>query len=108
MWLAASDTLIRHLKTPLVVVMGHEGCGAVTAALEAMDGKGNEPKFIANLLKHIIPGLKNLDPKLSGDDRVNAGVETNVRSTIEHLIQIPGGQELLEIPKSGDAECGVG
>jgi carbonic anhydrase len=56
---------LRHLKTLLVLEMGHERCGAVTAALEAMDGKGAEPRFVANLLKHITPGLKDLDPKLS-------------------------------------------
>ena len=86
---------LRHLKTPLVVVMGHEGCGAVTAALEAIDGKGAEPKFIAELLGHVIPGLKQLDPALTGDNRVNAGVEVNVRASIERLRKIPEGREIL-------------
>jgi carbonic anhydrase len=87
---------LMHLKTSLVLVMGHEGCGAVTAALEAMDGKGAEPRFIANLLKHITPGLKNLDPKLSGDSRVNAAVESNVRASIKLLSAIPEGRAFLE------------
>jgi carbonic anhydrase len=80
---------LRHLKTPLVVVMGHQGCGAVTAALEALDGKGHEPKSIADLLKHITPGIKDLDPKLSGAARVDAGVEANVRASIDLLTKIP-------------------
>ena len=33
--------LLNHLKTHLVVVIRHQGCGAVTAALEAIDGKGS-------------------------------------------------------------------
>jgi hypothetical protein len=41
--------------------MGHHGCGA-------------EPKYIARLLKQIIPGIQNLDPRLSGDARINSGV----------------------------------
>ena len=31
----------RHLHTPLIVVMGHESCGAVTAAVDALAGRGN-------------------------------------------------------------------
>jgi carbonic anhydrase len=87
---------IRHLRTPLVVVMGHHGCGAVTAALDAIDGKGAEPKYIARLLKHIIPGIKALDPKLPGDARVNAGVEANVRASMGLLAAIPEARPVLE------------
>ncbi len=90
---------LRHLKTRLVVVMGHEGCGAVTAALEAIDGKGNEPRFIANLLRLITPGLKALDPKLKGASRVNAGVEANVRSSMERLSTLPEARHFLDDPK---------
>ena len=31
----------RHLHTPLVVVMGHESCGAVTAAVDALEGRAH-------------------------------------------------------------------
>ncbi len=87
---------LRHLKTRLVVVMGHEGCGAVTAAIDSIDGKGAEPKFIAELLAHITPGLHDLDPKLEGDIRVNAGVEANVRASMRRLAAIPEGRKFLE------------
>ena len=50
----------RHLHTPLVVVMGHESCGAVTAAVDALEGRGKEPRFIAALVAAIEPGLKGL------------------------------------------------
>src|SRR5215203_2140192 len=36
-----------HLRTPLFVVLGHEGCGAVGAALATMDGAPEEPERIA-------------------------------------------------------------
>ncbi len=32
-----------HLHTKLVVVMGHEGCGAVTAALKSREERAKEP-----------------------------------------------------------------
>jgi len=84
---------LHHLKTPLFVVMGHEGCGAVTAALEAIDGKGEEPKYIAQILQHMIPGLKDLDRGLQGDRRVNAGVEANVRWSAKIINGMPQAKE---------------
>src|SRR5512134_4123305 len=35
-----------HLKTPLFVVLGHEGCGAVQAALQARAGGVGQPSRI--------------------------------------------------------------
>ena len=48
-----------HLRTPLFVVLGHEGCGAVKAALAARHG-AQEPARIALLLENILPGLRDL------------------------------------------------
>ena len=55
---------IAHLHTPLMVVMGHEGCGAVTAAVESLAGRGTEPKYIGALIARIEPGLANLPSTL--------------------------------------------
>lgn len=87
---------IRHLGTRLVVVMGHEGCGAVTAALEAIDGRSNEQKYIAQLLRHIVPGLNDLSPNLNGPQRISAAVEANVRRSVALLKQIPEALAALE------------
>jgi len=35
--LGSIEYAIEHLKTPLLLIMGHQGCGAVTAALGATD-----------------------------------------------------------------------
>ena len=87
---------VRHLKTPLVVVMGHEGCGAVTAALQAVDGCGDEGRYIAGLLQHIVPAVKSLDPNLTGDHRVSAAVEANVHHSVELLSQIPEARDAIQ------------
>src|SRR5437762_13276363 len=50
-----------HLRTPLFVVLGHAGCGAVTAAVDARLKKVKEPERIEALLRLIDPGLKDLD-----------------------------------------------
>ena len=49
-----------HLRTPLFVVLGHEGCGAVEAALAATQHNVDHPERIALLLQNIEPGLRNL------------------------------------------------
>lgn len=87
---------LRHLKVRLVVVMGHEGCGAVTAALQVVDGQGEDGKYIAALVRHITPALNELAPGLKGEQRLNAAVEANVRRSVELLAQIPESRQALE------------
>src|SRR5271165_3839166 len=90
----------RHLHTPLVVVMGHESCGAVTAAVDALEGRGDEPRFIAALVAAIKPGLKDLPAQLTGADRVHAAVEANVRWSMRQLASLPEGQLVMKKKKA--------
>jgi carbonic anhydrase len=86
----------RHLHTPLVVVMGHESCGAVTAAVDALAGRAKEPRYIAALVAAIEPGLKGLPAELEGADRVHAAVEANVRWSMGQLAALPESQLALK------------
>ncbi len=88
---------MQHLHTPLIVVMGHESCGAVTAAVDALEGRGTEPRFIAALVAAIEPGLTDLPAKLTGAKRVHRAVEANVRWSMRQLAalserKLPDGQ----------------
>ena len=56
-----------HLHTPLFVVLGHEGCGAVQAAVATKWHGARERDRIARLLDSILPGLPEQDPALSPD-----------------------------------------
>jgi carbonic anhydrase len=86
---------IAHLHTHLLVVMGHEGCGAVTAALQTRDVE-NEPPNVAAVLRMIARGLRGLDANLAGAARLSAAVEANVRWSLGQLSATPAGQRLLE------------
>lgn len=86
----------RHLGTALVVVMGHEGCGAVTAAVEALDGKGSEPKYIEALVKLIEPGVADVPRNLNKAARISAAVEANVGWSIKQLSDLPEARRALE------------
>jgi carbonic anhydrase len=78
-----------HLRTPLFVVMGHEGCGAVKAAVASRFDDARHAERIEILLEQIIPALDDIDPDLSAEQRLSAGVEANVRRTISELRATP-------------------
>jgi carbonic anhydrase len=87
---------LAHLKTPLFLVMGHEKCGAVAAALDALAGNAVELAQVGALVKLIEPGLKDLDPSLKGDLRLQAAVESNVRWAIKQLRELPEAKKAVE------------
>jgi carbonic anhydrase len=81
-----------HLHTPLFVVLGHEGCGAVQAALAAKFEGARERRRIALLLKRILPGLQDLRAGRSADAQMKAAVEANVRWSMRQLHETPEGK----------------
>ncbi len=81
-----------HLRTPLFLVLGHEGCGAVQAALEVKFRGGRERSRIEALLQNILPGLDGIDPSASPEEQLRAGVEANVRWTIHQILETPEAQ----------------
>lgn len=84
------------LQTPLVLVLGHSGCGAVYAAA-AMKWYGvSHPQRIARLLECITPGLPERDPAIPTEAQINAAVEANVRWSMKQLLQTPEAQVRLE------------
>ena len=80
-----------HLRTPLFVVLGHDGCGAVAAALDARH-HDHEPDRIAQLLDNILPGLSDLPDDLSPEDEMRAAVEANVRWSMHQVLETPEAQ----------------
>ena len=78
-----------HLKTPLFLVLGHEGCGAVQAALAAKFRGARERSRIEALLQSILPGLDGIDPELSPEAQLRAAVEANVRWTMHQILETP-------------------
>ena len=81
-----------HLHTPLFVVMGHEGCGAVKAALASKFHGAQQAGRIEILLENILPALDGLDATLPPEALLNAAVEANVRWTMRALIESPEGK----------------
>ncbi|UOA09473.1 carbonic anhydrase [Methylobacter sp. S3L5C] len=86
---------VAHLHTRLIVVLGHEGCGAVTATVEEMLNKTKELEHIESLIKSIKPGLKKLNLKLDRQALLHAAVEANVRWSMRELLALPEAKRAL-------------
>jgi carbonic anhydrase len=81
-----------HLETPLFVVLGHEGCGAVWAALRTRDRSERERSRIQLLLNSILPALADFDPQLSPEAWLARAIERNVRWTVRQILETPEAQ----------------
>lgn len=78
-----------HLHTPLFVVMGHDGCGAVKAAIASKFHGAIQKSRIAVLLENILPALDDLDRTLHRDALLSAAVQANVRWTVRQQLETP-------------------
>jgi len=86
---------LQHLRVPLFVVLGHEGCGAVQAALQTKFKGIAERGTIGELLETILPGLEEIDPSEPPDVQMRKAVEANVRWTLHQMKAAPGAQPPL-------------
>jgi carbonic anhydrase len=82
-----------HLRTPLYIVLGHEGCGAVTAAMLPKSKRDQEPKGVRQLLDLVHVG--KVDPKA----KVAAAVEANARHSAKQLLELNSKEEGLQFHK---------
>jgi len=77
--LASIEYAASHLHTPLVVVMGHQKCGAVTAAAESGEAEGHLP----SLLGLIRPAIERA--KGQPGDLIDNAVRINVENVVRQI-----------------------
>jgi carbonic anhydrase len=80
--IASIEYAIAHDWTKLIVVMGHEECGAVKAALEPDDPDTPSLVTLVQRIRESFVGLAGW----SGPDRVERGVKANARSSAAYLL----------------------
>jgi carbonic anhydrase len=73
---------VAELGTPLILVLGHSGCGAVGATLAALRGAAPPPGQIGALVEAIAPGIA---PVLHDADAEARAVAANVRRAVATL-----------------------
>jgi carbonic anhydrase len=76
-----------HLHTPLFVVLGHEGCGAVKAALDTQLHGVRQRSRIQILVDGILPGLSAVDSQAPPAVQLAQAVEANVRRTMRQILE---------------------
>jgi len=70
---------IEHLGTRLIVVLGHQRCGAVSAAVSGATDIGDIP----DVLKAILPAIE--ETKGQSGDRIDNAVRANARDIAKRL-----------------------
>ena len=75
---------VAELNVPLVVVMGHERCGAVAAAVSVVEKGAIFPGSIGQMVEPIVPAVLNAR-RANPADLLDASVRANVRRTVTRL-----------------------
>ena len=97
---------LAHVNTPVLVVLGHTQCGAVTAVTNGIQGNGHAlERNIPPLVDNIEPAVKRAmikNPKVHGTDIIPYAIEENVWQSIEDLfMKSPACREIV---KNGTAK----
>lgn len=90
--LASMEYAVGHLHTPLIVVLGHTKCGAVTAVASGEYLPGPNLNSLAVHITDAVNAVKKTKPELKGDPLVAASIEANVQESLEDIYQ---GSEAL-------------
>ena len=79
--LATMEYGVTHLGTPLLIVMGHSKCGAVTAAVKGAELHGHLPSLV-NLIK---PAAEKAKSSGTEEECVPRAIELNVWQQVENI-----------------------
>lgn len=82
--LGSLEYAVEVLGVPLILVLGHDECGAIRATMDANEGTlKSEGAFIHNLVERITPTL--LAAKSQGFHEIDEITDLHVRDTIQEL-----------------------
>lgn len=82
---------VAELGVPLIVVMGHERCGAVDAALSMVETNATFPGSIGDMIEPIVPAVLRARARLAAkgqparSELLHAAVYENVMSVVRSL-----------------------
>jgi len=76
--LGSIEYAVDHLNVRLIVVLGHQSCGAVQAAKETIAAKGKAPGHIESLVTAINPAVE----ATAKDD-----LDTTIKANVKHVVQ---------------------
>ena len=78
--LGSLEYTVDHLGTRLIVVLGHQRCGAVEAAKQTIAAKGTAPGHIESLVTAIKPAVE-----ATAKEDLDATIKANVKHVVDEL-----------------------
>ena len=96
--LGSIEYAVDHLAVRLIVVLGHQRCGAVKAAKETIAAKGKAPAHIQSLVMAIQPAV---------EATVNGDLEATVKANVKDVVQALGSSTPILKPKVDSGELKV-
>jgi len=78
--LGSVEYSVDHLGSRLILVLGHQNCGAVKAARETIAAKGNAPGHIESLVTAIKPAVE-----ATAKEDLDATIKANVKQVVQAL-----------------------
>jgi carbonic anhydrase len=76
---------VAHLGVPLLIIKGHEGCGAVTAAVENPEAAEGQ---IGSIIRQIVPAVAQArQAGHHGQDLIEATTDLHLKALEETLLQ---------------------
>lgn len=82
--LGSIEFAVTVLDVPLIVVLGHDSCGAVKAALGAINDGAIPGGFVRDVVERVAPSI--LLGRRDGLSRVDQFEERHVRETVAQLV----------------------
>lgn len=93
---------VTQLGVPLVIVLGHSGCGAVEAAMDKQE-LGPPIQSLLQAIKPACAEARQLHPDADHDALLDAAVEANVRHQLQALRELAPG--MLAGESAGDKQA---
>ena len=83
--LGSLEYAVAVLGAPLIMVLGHSRCGAVSAAISAQQDNTAFPGHIQVLASAIAPAVRAAEQKSGSDSLLERATRENVRLNVAHL-----------------------
>ncbi|TDO51229.1 carbonic anhydrase [Kribbella sp. VKM Ac-2571] len=90
---------VAELHTPLLLVLGHQRCGALDATIKAVDEPTRHPGKLGYLVDTLAPAVRQTSGKPG--DRLTNAVHANVTHVLAELRRSP---VIAPLEKSGDLQ----
>src|SRR5690625_3361392 len=75
---------IEEIDVPLIIILGHDNCGAVTAAVDAMETAEMPKGFMRSLVERIMPSV--MAARAQGVTDVNGTVKEHTDQMVHRLV----------------------